>query len=104
MRAWGVNMFNVAPNAVNKANMAPVTKKLSFEEVMHTRTAKPVPTAPVPKPSKEVCMTLCAWKLYLDSCDTYHSAFADWCLENICEVDTILKGSCNAGVTTSNTK
>ena len=59
---------------------------------------------PDPALIKEDRVTLCAWKLYLDSCATYNSAFVDWYLDNVHEVDTILKGSCNAGVTTSNTK
>ena len=40
----------------------------------------------------------------MDSCTIYHLAVVDWYLDNVCEVDTILKGSYNAGVTTSNTK
>jgi len=39
-----------------------------------------------------------------DSCATYHSVFLDWYIDNVHQVDTILKGSCNAGVTTSTTK
>ena len=42
-------------------------------------------------------LKLCDWKLYLDSCATYHSVFADWCLSNIHEVEVHLKGHCNAG-------
>ena len=45
-------------------------------------------------------LKLCDWKLYLDSCATYHSVFADWCLRNVHEVEVHLKGHCNAGVTT----
>ena len=26
--------------------------------------------------------TLCTWKLYLDSCATYHLVFVDWCRDN----------------------
>jgi len=104
MQAWGVSMFNAAPNPVNTANTALVTKKVSFAEVVHTGTTKSAPVVPVPKPSKEDSVTLCAWKIYLGSCATYHSALVERYLENVYEVDTILKGSCNAGVTTSNTK
>jgi hypothetical protein len=50
-----------------------------------------------PKPAR---LKLCDWKLYLDSCATYHSVFAEWCLENTEEVQVYLKGHCNAGVTT----
>ena len=57
------------------------------------------------KPAKDTGrLTLCTWKLYLDSCATYHSCFVDWCLDNIETVDTVLRGNCNAGVTTTNTK
>ena len=49
-------------------------------------------------------LTLCTWKLYLDSCATYHSCFVDWCLDKNETVDTVLRGNCNAGVTTTNTK
>ena len=48
--------------------------------------------------------TLDDWKLHLDSCATYHSAFVEWSLDNIHVVDTILKANCNTGVTTSNEK
>ena len=49
-------------------------------------------------------VTLCAWKLYLDSCATYHSAFVDWMLSDIRIVSSILRGNCNAGVTSTNVK
>ena len=42
-------------------------------------------------------MTLDNWKLYLNTCDTYHSAFVDWMLSNVHQVNTILRGNCNAG-------
>ena len=48
---------------------------------------------------KPVCLKLCDWKLYLDSCATYHSVLADWCLNNIHEVKAHLKRHCNTGVT-----
>ena len=41
-----------------------------------------------PRDAKRV--TLNWWKLYLDSCATYHTAFVDWLLDNVHEVDTIL--------------
>ena len=48
--------------------------------------------------------TLCTWKLYLDSCATYHSVFVDWCLNNVKLVGVSLTGHCNAGTTTSTEK
>ena len=36
---------------------------------------------------KPACLKLCDWKFYLDSCATYHSVFATWCLKNIHEVE-----------------
>ena len=33
--------------------------------------------------SKPARLKLCDWKLYLDSCATYHLVFAEWCLKNI---------------------
>ena len=44
------------------------------------------------------------WKLYLDSCATYHSAFVAWMLENVHIVNAVLRGNCNAGVTKTNRK
>jgi hypothetical protein len=48
--------------------------------------------------------TLDEHKLYLDSCATYHSAFVDWILSDVRRVDEVLRGNCNAGVTTSTEK
>ena len=45
--------------------------------------------------------TLDAHKLYLDSCAIYHSSFVRWVLGNMNQVSTLLKGNCNAGVSTS---
>ena len=49
-------------------------------------------------------LTLDAYKLYLDSCATYHSVFVEWCLDNITADGVVLRGNCNAGVTTSTQK
>ena len=49
-------------------------------------------------------VTSCEWKLYLDSCATYHSTFVDWCLENVHDVSMHLTGHCNAGTTTCKQK
>ena len=57
-------------------------------------------SSPKAKPRSGRSLKLDDWKLYLDSCATYHSCFADWCLDNVHEVEVYLKGHCNAGVTT----
>ena len=36
-------------------------------------------------------LTLYNCTLYLDTCATYHSAFVDWMLNNVHEVNTILR-------------
>ena len=43
-------------------------------------------------------------KIYLDSADTTHSMFVTKCLKNIRKRNTVLRGNCNAGVTTSTRK
>ena len=46
-----------------------------------------------------------AWyKLYLDSCATYHMSFVTSLLQDAKEVGTALHGNCNAGVTATITK
>jgi len=42
--------------------------------------------------------TLDGWKLYLDSCASYHSCISEWALRDIHEVEKALNGHCNAGV------
>ena len=49
-------------------------------------------------------ITLDEKRLYLDSAATYHSMFQRWHLNNIRQVDTVLRGNCNAGITTTSTK
>ena len=46
--------------------------------------------------------TLDWYKLYLDSCATYHAVFVRSLLHDVREVKTVLQGNCNAGVSTSN--
>ena len=46
--------------------------------------------------------TLDIWKLYLNSCTTYHSFFAKECLTNIKDGDTTSTDSCNVGSTVTN--
>ena len=48
--------------------------------------------------------TLDPFKLYLDSCATYHSAFVKEMLHSVKTVGTVLQGNCNAGVSTSKEK
>mmetsp|Transcript_11546 Transcript_11546/g.25307 ORF Transcript_11546/g.25307 Transcript_11546/m.25307 type:complete len:155 (-) Transcript_11546:466-930(-) len=72
------------------------SKNVSFADVVRKKS---MPPATIKKRN-----TLDSWKLYLDSCATYHSAFVDWCLDNVRTVDRVLKGNCNAGVTTSSEK
>ena len=72
-----------------------------------TGTKKTLPTGTTTKktlPRGVKRVTLDRWKMYLDSCATYHTAFVDWLLDNVHEVDNVLKGNCNVGVTTSNQK
>ena len=57
-----------------------------------------------PKKSIDVRYTLDRWKLYLDSCATYHSFIAKEFLRNIKYGDMTLTGSCNAGTTITNTR
>ena len=40
-------------------------------------------------------------KVFLDSATTYHSIFVTWGLNNICKLNTVIRGNCNAGVTKS---
>ena len=56
------------------------------------------------KKSKDNRYTLGMWKLYLDSCATYHYFFAKELLTNIKNDDTILTDRCNAGTTVTNTR
>ena len=48
--------------------------------------------------------TLDQWKLYLESCDTYHTAFVTSMLDDVGKSGTTLMGNCNAGVTSSTQK
>ena len=41
------------------------------------------------------------WKIYLDSCDMYHTEFVTSMLKYVGKSGTILVGTCNAGVTSS---
>ena len=48
--------------------------------------------------------TLDPFKLYLDSCATYHSAFVHNMLSSVKTGNTVLQGNCNTGVSTSQEK
>ena len=97
----GVNYVQVGPDLLN-----PVQKGYCDALPTDTGTQKTLPRAAARKsvPRSTKCVTLDWWKLYLDSCATYHTVSVDWLLDDIHKVDTILKGNCNAGVTTSNKK
>jgi len=72
-------------------------KNVSFADVVK-KSLLPVRKAVAPR------LTLDKYKLYLDSCATYHTAFWDQCFHDVCTVDRVLKGNCNAGVVTSSEK
>ena len=55
-------------------------------------------------PSSSKRYTLDPWKLYLDRCATYHTAFVTSMLDNVDESGTTLVGNCNTVVTSSNQK
>ena len=44
------------------------------------------------------------WKLYLDSCATYHTFFIKRFLRGIYESKTVMNGSCNAGAVSTRKK
>ena len=69
------------------------------KEVTFDRTSKPGVRVPWLRN-----VALCEWKLYLDSCATYHSKVFDWCLDNEHDVSVYLTGHCNAGTTTCKKK
>ena len=66
-----------------------IKKKVSFASIEN-------------KPGKR--FTLHPHKLYLDSCATYHSVFVRDMLSNVKTGNTVLKGQCNTGVSTSQEK
>ena len=53
---------------------------------------------------KVLPFTLELWKLYLDICATYHTAFVTMMLDDMGESGTTLVGNCKAGVTSSTQK
>ena len=88
----GVNLVHVGV-----ALLSP--NKTTYCDALTTSTG----TKKIPPTSDSRAM-LDWWKLYLDSCVTYHTVFVDWHLDNVHEVDIFLKSNCNAGVTISNQK
>ena len=62
------------------------------------------PSKPNKQSKKEGRFTLAWYKLYLDSCATYHTSFVTSLLQDVKEVGTTLHGNCNAGVTATKTK
>ena len=92
----GVNRVQVGLDLLN-----PVQK--SYCNALTTGTGNnKTPGTKKTLPTSDSRVTLSWWKLYLDSCAIYHTAFMDLLLDNVREVNTVLKGNCNAGVTTSN--
>ena len=79
-----------------------VLYSVSFADVVHGEPILPVYTKERLKKELVAHFTLNSYKLYLDSCATYHSICVDWYLHNIKEVGTILHGNYNAGVTITN--
>ena len=74
--------------------------------LMYQEFTKEVPgvnLANVDPESNRRRIKLSPFKLYLDSCATYHTMFETLWLENIHKVDRVMQGHCNAGVTTSDT-
>ena len=47
---------------------------------------------------KVLRFTLELWKLYLDICATYHTAFVTWLLDDVEDVNTTMVGNYNNGV------
>ena len=58
----------------------------------------------VPQKEQVAWFTLARWKLYLDICVAYHTAFVTWLLNNLEDSDTTLVGNFNDGVTSSSLK
>ena len=81
------------------ATQHPIETLYNKKEVEFDRTSKPGVRVP-----RIRNVTLCEWKLYLDSCATYHSTFVDWFLENLHDVSVHITGHCNAGTTTCKQK
>ena len=50
---------------------------------------------PMTQKKQVLCFTLALWKLFLDNCETYHTAFMTWLLENVADADTTLVGNSN---------
>ena len=80
-----------------EVDLLTLTKKIYYD----TLTTGAGGTRKKPPTSVSHVKLVC-YKLYLDSCVTYHTTFVDWYLSNIHKVDIGLKGHCNAGVTISN--
>ena len=81
------------------ATQHPIETFYNKKEVTFDRTSKPEVQVPRLRNT-----TLCEWKLYLDSCATYHSTFVDWYLENMHNVSVHLTGHYSTGTTTCNQK
>ena len=88
----GIGLLNVCVG-VNLLNPT----KTTYRDALVTGTGT---KKTLPKSVSQV--TLDWWKLYVDSCTTNHTELVDWYLDNVHDVDIVLKGNCNTGGTTSN--
>ena len=102
-----LKVCDVSDTQVDKAEEKPTfvkncTRNLTSVVALaspNNKSAKTVITKP-----EDNRYTLDRWKLYLDSCATYHSFFAKEYLCWIEEGSTTLSGSCNTGTAVTNTR
>ena len=76
----------------------------SPKSVVRVSPIIPVQKKDVLHKKQVACFTRVCWKLYLDSCVTYHTEFLIWLLKNVEDADTTLLGNCNDEVTSSSLK
>ena len=75
------------------------TPRSAVKGVLHQETE----TGRTPQgPAAERQDTLAPWKLYLDSCATYHAFFDKRFLRDVKEGSSVMNGRCNAGTTRTN--
>ena len=79
-------------------------KKKTYCDVLKSGTSSNLETESYKKDSITERVTLAWWKVYLDSCATYHTSFMEYMLTNIYQVKTAPRGSCNTRVITSTMK
>ena len=94
-------------NTVPVTGWAPLPIVSSSNEPPATRIQLKAPESPSKskKQSKKGgCFMLAWYKLYLDSCDMYHTLFVTSLLQDVKEAETTPHGNCNAGVTSMKRK